>query len=170
MICCVRSASVAASCGGQPERLVEAVGVQRLRAAEHRGERLQRDAHDVVERLLRGQRHARGLAVEAERARAVGLRAEALAHDRRPQRRAARNFATSSRRLLWPLKKKLSCAPKSSTSSPALDGGLHVGDAVGERERDLLDGVAARLAHVVAADRDGVPLRHLALARTRRCR
>ena len=33
---------------GQRERLVEAVGVQRLRAAADRGEALQRHAHDVV--------------------------------------------------------------------------------------------------------------------------
>ncbi len=34
-------------------------------------------------------------------------------------RRAARNFATSSRRLLWALKKKESRPAKASTSSPA---------------------------------------------------
>jgi hypothetical protein len=34
--------------GRQRERLVEAVGVQRLGAAADRGEALQRDAHDVV--------------------------------------------------------------------------------------------------------------------------
>jgi hypothetical protein len=34
-------------------------------------------------------------------------------------RRAARNFATSSRRLLWALKKNESCGANSSTLSPA---------------------------------------------------
>jgi len=38
---------------------------------------------------------------------------------------------------------------------------LDVGDAVGQRERDLLHGVAARLANMIAADADGVPARHL---------
>ena len=55
----------------QRERLVVAVGVQRLRAAADRGERLQRDAHDVVERLLRRQRDAAGLGVEAQHRRAL---------------------------------------------------------------------------------------------------
>ena len=41
MICCVRSAIFIASSVGNRERLVHAVGVQALRAAEHRGERLQ---------------------------------------------------------------------------------------------------------------------------------
>ena len=52
--------------GRQAERLVEAVRVQRLRAAQHRGQRLQRDAHDVVLGLLRGERRAAGLGVEAQ--------------------------------------------------------------------------------------------------------
>ena len=38
---------------------------------------------------------------------------------RAQSRRAARNFATSSRRLLWALKKKESWGAKSSTRSPA---------------------------------------------------
>ena len=62
----------------QAERLVERVRVERLAAAEHGGERLHRDARHVDERLLRRERHPRGLAVEAQGARAVGLRAEAV--------------------------------------------------------------------------------------------
>ena len=53
------------------ERLVEAVRVQRLRAAADGGERLHRDAHDVVLGLLRRQRRAAGLGVEPQR---LGLR------------------------------------------------------------------------------------------------
>ena len=60
--------------GGQRERLVEAVGVQRLRAAADGGEALQRDAHDVVLRLLGGQRHAAGLRVEAQHQRLAARR------------------------------------------------------------------------------------------------
>ena len=75
-------------------------------------------------------------------------------------RRAARNLATSWKTLLWPLKKKASRGPNSSTSSPASMRRLHVGDRVGEGEAHLLHGRAALLAHVVAGDRDRVPLRH----------
>ena len=73
MTCCVRSAILAARSLGQRERLVVAVGVQRLRAAADGGEALQRDAHDVVERLLRGQRDAAGLGVEAQHLRLRAL-------------------------------------------------------------------------------------------------
>src|SRR5581483_136409 len=47
--------------GRERQRLVEAVRVDRLGAAAHRGERLDRDADDVVLGLLRGQRRAAGL-------------------------------------------------------------------------------------------------------------
>ena len=71
--------------GRQRQRLVAAVAVQRLRAAEHRRQRLQRDADDVVVGLLRGQRAAGGLRVEAQLLRARIRRAEPVAHDARPQ-------------------------------------------------------------------------------------
>ena len=51
--------------GRDGERLVVGVGVERLGPAEHAGECLERDPGQVVERLLRGQRHAGGLGVEA---------------------------------------------------------------------------------------------------------
>jgi hypothetical protein len=72
-------------------------------------------------------------------------------------RRAARNFATSWKTLLWPLKKNARRGANSSTDRPGVDRRLHVGDPVGERERDLLDRRAALLAEVVAGDRDRVP-------------
>ena len=56
--------------GRERERLVVAVGVQRLRAAEHRRERLHRDANHIVQRLLRLERDAAGLRVEPQAAAA----------------------------------------------------------------------------------------------------
>ena len=71
--------------GRERERLVEAVRVQALRAAADRRERLDRDPHDVVLGLLRGQGRTAGLGVEAERERLRVRGAEAVAHQRRPQ-------------------------------------------------------------------------------------
>ena len=67
--------------GGQPERFVLGVGVQRLRAAQHRRQRLHRDAHHVDVGLLRGERRSGGLDVKAQHHRAGIARAETLAHD-----------------------------------------------------------------------------------------
>ena len=84
--------------GRQRERLVVGVGVQRLRAAEHAGERLDRRADDVVERLLGGERHAGGLRVEAHQPRARVLRAVGLAAARAPRSGARRGTWRSPRR------------------------------------------------------------------------
>ena len=79
-------------------------------------------------------------------------------------RRAARNFAISSKKSLCALKKKDSRGPNSSGRARP-PGRFAVGDAVGERERELLHGGGARLADVVAGDRDRVPARTLRGAR-----
>ena len=64
---------------GSAERLVERVRVQRLRAAEHRGHRLERGPDDVVLGLLRGERRARRSACGTGASRSSG-----------PSRRTAR--------------------------------------------------------------------------------
>ena len=82
--CWVRSAICAALRRRQREHLVQRVRVQRVRAGEHRGQRLDRGAHDVVVRLLRGERDPGGLGVEAQPLRPLGLRAVHVAHPARP--------------------------------------------------------------------------------------
>ena len=84
-------------------------------------------------------------------------------------RLAARSFATSSMRPLWTLKKNELRAERIDVQ-PRKNGGLHVGNSVCERERELLRGICPRLADVVAAYRDRVPLRDLARAPRERVR
>ena len=71
--------------GRQRERFVPRVRVQALGPAQDRGERLERDAHDVVVHLLRRQRRAGRLGVEPEHHRFRLLRAEPFLHDARPE-------------------------------------------------------------------------------------
>ena len=70
--------------GRERERLVEGVRVEALRAAEHGGQRLERGADDVYLRLLRRERDARRLRVEAHEQRARVARAVAVAQLPRP--------------------------------------------------------------------------------------
>ena len=70
--------------GRQRERLIKAVRMQRLGTAQHAGERLDRRAHDVVQRLLRGQRHPRRLRVKTHQQRPLVRRPERLAQLPRP--------------------------------------------------------------------------------------
>src|SRR5207244_9967073 len=57
---------------------------KRLRAAQDRGQRLERRPREVELRLLRGERYAGGLGVEAQLPRPLLLRAVSLAHPARP--------------------------------------------------------------------------------------
>ena len=135
--------------------------MQRLRSAEHRGERLQRDAHHVVLRLLRGESRAGGLRMESQLPTGRFFRLEPFRMMPAHSRRAARNLATSSSRLLCALKKK-EMTGKVVDLQASLERRLDVGDAVGEREGHFLHGGRAGFADVVAADRDGIPVRHFA--------
>src|SRR3712207_3260352 len=71
--------------GRERERLVVRVRMERLRAAADGREGLHGDADDVVLRLLRGEGRTPRLRVEAEGLRLRVRRAEALAHDARPE-------------------------------------------------------------------------------------
>ena len=77
-------------------------------------------------------------------------------------RRAARNFATSSRKSEWQAKKnEQPRRPTSSRSSPRGARRAHVRERVREGEGDLLRRRGTRLADVIAGDRDRVPVRQL---------
>ena len=150
--------------GWQRQRLVEAVGVQRLGAAAHGREALQGDPDDVVLRLLGGQRHATGLRVKAKTPRALILGAEALAHDRGPHPPRGAELRHLLEDIVVAIEEEGQPRPEPVDLEAGVERRLHVGDAVGERERDLLHGRAALLAKVVARDRDRVPLRDVLLA------
>ncbi len=79
-------------------------------------------------------------------------------------RRAARNLAISSKKSRCELKKNERRGAKLIHIHPALKAGFNIREAVGKREGQLLHGRGARLADVIPADRDGIPLRHLARA------
>src|SRR2546423_533473 len=70
--------------GRERQRLVVRIGVQRLRAAQHRRQRLDRHAHHVVLGLLRREGGAARLRMDAQPARGV-VRLKALLHEPRPQ-------------------------------------------------------------------------------------
>ena len=166
--CCVRSAMPHRVLGRQGERLVEGVRVQRLGAAEHRGERLERRADDVDLGLLRGQRHAGGLRVEAHQPRARVPRAVALAQLARPDPPRGAVLRDLLEEVEVRVEEEGQARREVVDVEAALDAGLDVREPVGERERQLLGRGRAGLADVVAGDRDRVPLRQLA-RRTRSC-
>ena len=151
----------------QRERLVVGVGVQRLGAAEHAGQRLDRRADDVVERLLGRQRHAGGLRVEAHQPRLLVLGAVGLAQLARPDPAGGAVLGDLLEEVDLRVEEEAQARGERVDVDAALDRLLDVGEAVLERERELLRGGRAGLADVVAGDRDRVPARHLVACTTR---
>ena len=150
--------------GRERQRLVAPVAVQRLRAAHHRRQRLQRDADDVVVGLLRGQGAAGRLGVEAQLLRARVAGAEPVAHDRGPQPARGAELRDLLEKIVVRVEEEREALAEAIDVEPGVDGRLDVRDRVREREGHLLDGRRSRLADVIPADRDRVPVRQLPLA------
>ena len=150
--------------GRQSERLVHRIGVQRLAAAQHRGEGLHGDAHDVVLGLLRRQHAARRLGVKAQRLRAGVAGAEPIAHQPRPQPTGRPELGDLLDEVVVGVEEEGELGREVVDGQPGRERGLHIGDRVGEGEGDLLDRGAARFPHVIAGDRDRVPARDVLAA------
>ena len=146
---------------GEPESFVLGVGMQGLRAAEHRRQRLHGDAHHVDIGLLGGKRGAGGLDVKAQHHRA---------RMRAPKRSRMIPRTASSRPELGDLFQEIVVRVKEEGKSrrkgvhiqAGCNGRADVSDGIGEREGDFLYGGRASFANVVAADGDSVPFGYLA--------
>ena len=140
--------------GRDLERLVVAHHVDRLRAAQHGAQALQRRAHDVVERLLRGERRAGVPREEPQAPRTRILRAEPFGRDPEPHAAGGAQL----RHLLEQIERRgeVEGQPRRERVEvhPARDQRLRVRDGRRQREPELLHGVAPGLARVVPGDRD----------------
>ena len=145
----------------QRHRLVHRVGVQALRPAEHPGERLDRRAHDVQLRLLRRQRHPRRLGVEAQHQRPLIGRPVAVAHPPRPDPPRRPVLGDLLEEVDVGVEEERQPRGEGIDRQPRLHRQLDVGEAVGQRERQLLGRRRPRLADVIPGDRDRMPARHL---------
>src|SRR6185369_8814805 len=88
-------------------------------------------------------------------------RAEAVAHDRRPQAARGAELRDLFEEIVVQVEEEGEPRSEGVDREPARGRRLDVGDAVREREGELLYGRRARLTDVVAADRHRVPARHL---------
>ena len=135
--------------------------MERLRAAEHAGQRLDRGAHDVVQRLLGGQRDAGGLGVEAQPHRLGLLRAVGLLQLAGPDAAGGAVLGDLLEEVDVGVEEERQPRGEGVDVDAALDRPLDVGEAVLQREGELLGGGRPGLADVVAGDRDRVPARHV---------
>ena len=146
--------------GGQRQRLIERVCVQRLRSAEHRRERLNGGSDNVVIRLLRRERAAGGLRVEATHPGSGICRPEALFHDARPDFARGAIFGDFFEEVVVGIEKETEAGRKLVHAHARPRYPLHVFDPVAERKGQLLHSRRAGFADVIAADGYRVPTRH----------
>ena len=154
--------------GRQRQRLVERVGVQRLRAAESRGQRLDGRSDDVVVGLLRRERHAGRLRVEPQLPRSRILRLEPLAHHARPDAAGRAELGNLLEEVAVRVEEEGDAGREDVDVEPGVDRVIHVLDAVAQRERQFLRRGRARFADVIPAHGDRVPARHVTSRRTQR--
>src|SRR5919106_1038429 len=102
--------------------------------------------------------------MEAELLRAGIGRAEALAHDSRPESPRRAEFGDLFEKIVVRVEEEREALAETVDVEPRGDRCLHVRDAVRECEGDFLYGGGSRFANVIPADRDRVPVRQLALA------
>ena len=145
----------------QREHLVERVRVQRVGAAEHGRQRLDRGAHDVVVRLLRGQRDPGGLGVEAQPLRPLGRGAVDVAHPACPDPARGPELGDLLEEVDVRVEEERQAGREHVDVQAAGQAELDVAEAVGERERQLLRGGRSGLPDVVAGHRQRLVVGYL---------
>ena len=133
--------------------------MQRLRAAECRSERLQRDTHDVVERLLCSECHAAGLRVKPETA-AVVVGAKTFAHQARPEPACRTELRDFLEQIAVRREEEGQSWCECVDGEPCIDGLLHVCQRVGKGECEFLYRGRTGFANVVTRNRNRIPQWH----------
>src|SRR5580692_3125079 len=135
--------------------------MQRLRASEHRGQRLNRGAYHVVVGLLRGQRASRRLGMESQPPGARILRLVTLDHGLMPYAPGRAILGYFLEKIVVCVKEKRELRHELIDIQAAPRTPLDILQPVPQRERQFLDRRRTGFANVVAADRDGVELRRV---------
>ena len=101
--------------------------------------------------------------MEAELLRAWIRRAETVAHDARPETPRRAILRDLLEKIVVRVEEKREPLPELVHVEPGIDRRLNVRLRIRERERDLLHRGRSGFADVIAANRDRVPVRQLAL-------
>ena len=97
-----------------------------------------------------GQRHAARLCVEPQHHRLFVLRPEAFLHDVRPHPPGRTELRYLLEDVVVAVEEERQARREVVDGQSGVDRRLHVGDPVGQGDRDLLDSAAAFLAEVIA--------------------
>ena len=156
--------SIARNSGGilgrQRNCLIQRVGVQRLRPAQHRRHRLIGGANDVVVGILFLQGHAGGLAMGPQHGgfRVLGLK---FRHDAMPEQAGGAQLGRLHEKVHADGKEERQSPGKLVHVHAPLNRGADIFPTVRQGKGKFLHQVRAGLLHVIAGDRDGIEFRHL---------
>src|SRR5262245_28397657 len=93
------------------------------------------------------------------------LGAESVAHHPRPHPARGAKLCHLFEKIVVHVEEEREPWPEVIDFETGIERRLNVSGRVSQRESDLLDRVSAGFANMIAADRDGVPLRHLLLTK-----
>lgn len=113
--------------------------MQRLDPTKNRRECLQRHANQIVLGLLRGEAHTGGLCVKAQHPRSRVARLKTLPHDRCPESTCRSELGDLFHEIVVGVEEEGDLGTDAIHVQPRGHRRLHIGDAVGQRERYLLD-------------------------------
>src|SRR5205085_9411960 len=148
----------------QSKRFIVSICVKAVRTAKHTGECLNGYANDVVEWLLYCERNACRLRVKAQLKRALVLSIKTLLHHSRPDaaRRAILRYLLEE--IVVRVEEEGDARHKLINVKPCLNAPLNIFDAVAQGEREFLQSCRTSFAYVIAAHRNRIVTRHVAIA------
>src|SRR6266850_6174797 len=130
--------------------------MQRLGAAQYSGERLDRDPHDVVQRLLHSQRYTSGLRVKTHLHGPLRLSAEAIAHRSGPDAARCAVLRDLFKEVVVSVEEKRNAWYEALKIEAGPNAPFDVFDSVSEGKREFLQRRRAGLANVITAHRNRV--------------
>jgi hypothetical protein len=135
--------------------------VQGLRSPKDGSKSLDRNAHDIVVRLLRGKRAAGSLRVETENSRSRVRTPEPLRHHLVPDLTRGTVLCDLFEEIVVSVKKEREPRSESIDMQPRPAGPFHILNTIVERECQFLQGCRAGFANVVTTDGNRIPLRNV---------
>src|SRR5882762_8362829 len=112
--------------------------MQRLGSAQYSGERLDRDPHDVIQRLLHSQRYTSGLRVKTHLHGPRSLSAEAIAHRSRPDAASRAVLGDLFKEVVVSVKEKRDAWDEALKIETGPNAPFDVFDSVSQGEREFL--------------------------------
>ena len=146
--------------GGQSDGLVQGVGVQRLGVTQGGSHSFDASTRHIVERVLLGERPARGLRVCTQGQRLGALRVEGI-HDLGPDHTGGAHLGNLHEMVHARAPEEGQTWRKSVDVQASLHASAEVIPTVGQGVGHLNVGGGASFLHVVARDGDAVELRHV---------